>query len=138
MKSIPNFSPKVRTETSDATTIKSESERNIFLFLMMNIQSRNYLVGTFDFLTEESPEPKIKRVKPFDRSIPNASKNTRVIPIAEIIETTTPSISVKANPLISDVPNQNKITAVISVEIFESRIESHARAKPARIASGIL
>ena len=43
------------------------------------------------------------------------------------IDTKTPIPSVKANPLTADVPNQNKITAVIIEEIFESRIESQAR-----------
>ena len=47
--------------------------------------------------------------------------------IAENIETKTPMPRVKANPLMSDVPNQKRIMAEIILEILESRIEDQAR-----------
>lgn len=46
------------------------------------------------------------------------------------IETITPIPSVRAKPLIALVPSQNRIIAVMIEEMFESRIESHAREKP--------
>jgi hypothetical protein len=57
-------------------------------------------------------------------------RNNLVIDIAEIIETITPIKKTRANPLIRVVPNQYRIIAVMILEIFESRTESHARLKP--------
>ena len=52
--------------------------------------------------------------------------------------TNTPSASVRAKPLTmlapNWLPNQNKITQVIKVEIFESRIDGQARRKPSSTA----
>ena len=50
----------------------------------------------------------------------------RVIVIAENIEITTPIAKTNANPRIIPVPNVYKITQVIRVETFESRIDVHA------------
>ena len=55
-----------------------------------------------------------------------AERNIRVIVIEESIDTSTPIPRVRANPFISDVPNQKRISAVMIVEVFESRIENHA------------
>ena len=54
------------------------------------------------------------------------------------METITPMPSVKAKPLIKDVPNQKRITAVMKLEILESRIENQAREKPSLTASLML
>lgn len=59
-----------------------------------------------------------------------AKRNVRDTVMAVNIDTKTPKPSVSANPLIADVPSQKRIMAVIIEEIFESRIESHAREKP--------
>ena len=53
------------------------------------------------------------------------------------IETKTPMPKVKAKPCIKEVPNQNKTAEIIKDAIFESLIESQARAKAADIASFI-
>ena len=50
-------------------------------------------------------------------------------------ETAIPSPKVKANPLIIEVPNQNKIRDVSIPEKLESLIEVHALPKPASTAS---
>src|SRR3989344_7008113 len=63
-----------------------------------------------------------------------ARKNVRVITIAENMLTTIPSPKVSAKPLIRLEPNQYKITEVIKLDTFESRMESHARIKPSSIA----
>lgn len=55
--------------------------------------------------------------------------------IAEIIDTITPIKKVRANPLIKEVPNQNKIKEVIMLEIFESLTESQALLNPWEIDS---
>jgi len=47
----------------------------------------------------------------------------------------TPIPNTKANPLIKLVPNQKRMTAVMMLEIFESRIASHARLNPSSTAS---
>lgn len=47
----------------------------------------------------------------------------------------TPSPKVRANPFMRDDPNQNKIIEMIILAVFASRIESHARLKPAFNAS---
>src|SRR3989338_8419588 len=70
----------------------------------------------------------------------NESKERKILVtiIAENIDTNTPIPSVNANPLINDVPNQNKIRAVIILEIFESLIDAQAREKPSLTASAIV
>ena len=65
----------------------------------------------------------------------NNERKILVTVIALNIETSTPMPSVSANPLIKDVPNQKRIRAVMTLEIFESRIENQAREKPAETAS---
>ena len=47
----------------------------------------------------------------------------------------TPRPRVSAKPFTEEVPSQNKTMAVIILEMFESRIESQARANPSCIAS---
>ena len=54
----------------------------------------------------------------------------REIVKAVIMETSTPSPKVSANPLIKVEPNQYKMTAEMIEEMFPSRIEFHARANP--------
>ncbi len=65
-------------------------------------------------------------------SAPNVIARRSVLErvMAVNIETRTPMPSVRANPLTAEVPSQKRIKAVMMEEIFESRIESHARAKP--------
>ena len=58
--------------------------------------------------------------------------------IAENIDTNTPIPRVSANPLISDVPSQKRMIAVIILEMFESRIENQAREKPLETESEIV
>ncbi len=58
--------------------------------------------------------------------------------IAVSIDTKTPRPNTRANPLISDVPNQKRMTAVIIDEMLESRIEGHALLKPSLMASRAL
>src|SRR3989338_7459574 len=82
-------------------------------------------------------EPKRRRVKPYLASTPSAKRNVRETVIAVSIETKTPSPKTSAKPLMSDVPSQNRMTAVIMDEMFESRMEGHARAKPSLIASPV-
>ena len=65
----------------------------------------------------------------------NNVRKTLLIVIAENIDTMTPIPSVKAKPLISAVPNQKRIMAVIMVEELESRIEDQARVNPDDTAS---
>ena len=65
----------------------------------------------------------------------SAYRNNLVNVIAESIDTATPIKNVRANPLMSDVPNRYKRIAVIMLEVFESRIAYHARAKPVWTAS---
>ena len=65
-------------------------------------------------------------------------KKTFVSTIAENIDMRTPRPRVSAKPLISDVPNQKRISAVKIEEMFESRIENQARSKPVRTASAIV
>ena len=67
-----------------------------------------------------------------------AIKNVRETVIAVSIETSTPNPNTSAKPLISDVPNQKRMIAVIIDEIFESRMDGHARPKPSWIASPVL
>src|SRR3989338_998535 len=57
---------------------------------------------------------------------------------AEKSEIRTPMPSVKAKPLMSEVPNQKRITAVMMLEVFESRMENQALSKPNPTASLIL
>ena len=59
-----------------------------------------------------------------------ANKNVLETVIAVNIEIKTPRPSVRANPFMADVPSQKRMMAVIIEEMFESRIESHAREKP--------
>ena len=54
------------------------------------------------------------------------------------METKTPIPSVKAKPFIREVPKENKMMAVIMLEIFESRIENQARENPVETASAIV
>ena len=54
--------------------------------------------------------------------------------IAVNIEARTPMIRTSAKPWITDDPNRYRISAVIRLDTFESRIEFQARAKPASIA----
>ncbi len=65
----------------------------------------------------------------------NMLRKIRVIVIALKRDTMTPMPSVNAKPLISDVPNQKSMSAVMKFEIFESRIENQAREKPNFTAS---
>ena len=60
----------------------------------------------------------------------------RVTTIALNIEISTPMISTRANPRITDEPNMYRIVAVIRLDTFESRIEFQARLKPAYTAAG--
>ncbi len=62
-------------------------------------------------------------------------RKTLVKVMAESIDTKTPIPNVRANPLISDVPNQNNIIAVIMFELFESRIDIQALENPMDTAS---
>ena len=62
----------------------------------------------------------------------------RVTVIAVNIDTSTPTISTRPKPRIVDDPNRNRIMAVIRLDTLESRIEFHARLKPASIAAGRL
>ena len=61
-----------------------------------------------------------------------------VTTIAENILTATPIASVKAKPMTRLAPklepNQYSKVHVISVETFESRMDDHARSKPASMA----
>ena len=59
-----------------------------------------------------------------------APKKILVMVIALKSDTTTPMPSVKAKPWMRDVPNQKRISAVMKLEILESRMESQAREKP--------
>ena len=59
-----------------------------------------------------------------------AKRKVRETVIAVNMEIKTPNPSVSAKPLIAEVPSQKRIIAVIMDEIFESRIDSHAREKP--------
>src|SRR3989344_1716737 len=54
------------------------------------------------------------------------------------IDTNTPIPSVSAKPLIKEVPNQKRISAVMRFEKLESRIDSQAREKPSLTASATL
>ena len=69
---------------------------------------------------------------------PRVERKILVTVIALNIDTIIPIPSVKAKPLIKDVPNQKRIIAVIKLEMFESRIENQALEKPAEIESVIL
>ena len=64
-----------------------------------------------------------------------AKRNVREIIIAVSMEIKTPKPKVRAKPFIEDVPNQKRIIAVMMEEMFESRIESHARENPSCIES---
>ena len=59
-----------------------------------------------------------------------AKRNVRETVMAVNIEMSTPSPSVRAKPLMADVPSQNKTMAVMIEEMLESRMESQARVKP--------
>ena len=59
-----------------------------------------------------------------------ANKKVRETVIAVNIEIKTPIPRVKANPFIAEVPSQKSMTAVMIEDMFESRIESHARENP--------
>ena len=62
----------------------------------------------------------------------------RVTVTAVNIDTSTPTIRTRPKPRIVEVPNRNRIMAVIRLDTFESRIEFQARLKPASIAAGRL
>src|SRR3989344_4618677 len=64
-------------------------------------------------------------------------KNIFVTVMAENRDTITPTPSVKAKPLIKEVPNQKRMIAVIMLDVLESRIENQAREKPCETASVI-
>src|SRR3989344_1503423 len=59
-----------------------------------------------------------------------AKRNVLEMVIAVNIEITTPKPRVKAKPLTAEVPNQNKMIAVMIEEMFESLIESQALENP--------
>src|SRR3989344_6000972 len=81
------------------------------------------------------PEPNRKRVSPLFALMLSAKRNVRDTVIAVSIDTRTPSPKTSAKPLMSDVPNQKRMTAVIMEEMLESRMLGHARAKPSLMAS---
>ena len=60
----------------------------------------------------------------------NSPRNVLDTEIAVSIEITTPTANVTAKPLIIGAPKLYKIQQVMSVEVFESRIELQAREKP--------
>ena len=64
-----------------------------------------------------------------------AKRNVRDTVIAVNIEMSTPRPRVRAKPLMALVPSQKRTMAVMMLETFESRMESHARVKPSCIAS---
>ena len=97
-----------------------ESERNIFLYFTINII--NYL---------EKPELNKNLVTLLLFSMPKAKRKMRETVMAENIETKTPNPKVRAKPLISGVPSQNKMIEVMILEVFESRTEVQARENPA-------
>lgn len=57
----------------------------------------------------------------------SANKIVREIEMAVSILMSTPTPSVRANPLTDDVPIQKSTKAVMILEMLESRIESQAR-----------
>ena len=65
---------------------------------------------------------------------PMASKNVRLTVIAENMLIKIPTPKVRAKPLIMLVPIQNRIPAVIKLDMLESLMESHARLKPSETA----
>ena len=85
---------------------------------------------------EENPEPNKNPVTlPFS-FVATARRNSRLTIIAENIETKTPRRNVIANPRTNESEKiENKMIAVMILEKFESRIESHARSNPAVIPS---
>ena len=54
----------------------------------------------------------------------------RVTTMALNIETSTPMISTRAKPRMTDDPKAYRIVAVMRLDTFESRMEFHARLKP--------
>ena len=79
-------------------------------------------------MAEENPDPKRNEVTLLFSRVATERRNMRLIKIAESIEINTPSKNVIANPRTNESEKiKNKITAVMILEMFESRIESHAR-----------
>ena len=76
---------------------------------------------------EEAPDPYRNLVNLFIFVLLAAKRSVRDAVMAVNIETATPRPRVRANPLIAEVPSQKSTTAVMIEEMFESRIESHAR-----------
>src|SRR3989344_5152973 len=81
------------------------------------------------------PEPNRKRVSPLFALMLSAKRNVRDTVIAVSIDTRTPSPKTSAKPLMSDVPNQKRMTAVIMEEMLESRTVGHGRPNPSCLAS---
>src|SRR3989344_7394898 len=124
---MPTFKPKTRGDKRASTMRVIDKPRNIFLCFKTNINF--YLLKPLEKRNRASfPSPTKLRV----------FRKILVIKIAESMETATPKPRVRAKPLISEVPNQKRITAVSKLEMLESRIESQAREKPAVMAWGIL
>src|SRR3989344_2491213 len=127
VETVPGLDPKTPSGISDARTSKPVKTKNVILVLTMNIQ-----------IYELRPELKRKRVKPDFAFTPSATRNVRETEMAVSIETRTPSPKTSAKPLMSDVRNQKRMTAVIIEEMLESRMEGQARANPSRMASAVL
>ncbi len=64
-----------------------------------------------------------------------ANKNVRDTVIAVNIDTIIPRPSVSAKPFTADEPSQNNTIAVMIDEMFEPRMDNHARENPRAIAS---
>jgi len=66
--------------------------------------------------------------------VANTFTYKRLTPTAAASDAITPIPKVSANPFTSDVPTVKRITDEIKLEMFESRIDGHARVNPSRNA----